>query len=100
MDFISLMVQLTAGAVAGNAVGKSLPELDLGTAGNATVGAVAAICSVHLLQVLVPPLGGMGGFDLGALAAQSVAASVTAAMFTAVVGLARSELTEPGQALD
>jgi len=100
MDFIGLMVQLFAGVVAGNAVGKSLPELDLGTAGNAIVGAVAAVCSVHLLQILIPPLGGMGGLDLGAHAAQFVAASVTAAMVTAVVGLARSELREPKRALD
>jgi hypothetical protein len=100
MDLIGLMVQLFAGAVAGNVVGKSQPELDLGMAGNAIVGAVAAVCSVHLLQILIPPLGGMGELDLGALAAQSVAATVTAAMITAVVGLARSELREPKQALD
>ena len=100
MDLIGLMVQLLAGVIAGNAVGKSLPELDLGTVGNAVVGAVAAVSSVHLLQILIPPLGGMGGLDLGVLAAQLVAASVTAAMITAVVGLARSELSAPKQALD
>jgi hypothetical protein len=100
VDLAGLMVQLLAGVVAGNAVGKSLPEIDLGAAGNAIVGAIASVCSVQLLQVLIPPLGGMGSLDLGALAAQFVAASVTAAMLTALVGLARSELKAPKQALD
>ena len=97
MDLEGLMVQLVAGVLAGNAVGKSLPELDLGAAGNAIVGAIAGVCCVQLLRVLIPPLGGMGTLDLGALAVQFVAASMTAAMLTAVVGLARSELKAPKQ---
>ena len=100
MDLAGLMVQLVAGIAAGNAVGKSLPELDLGAPGNAIVGAIASVCSVQFLQLLIPPLGGMGALDLGALAVQFVAASMTAAMLTAVVGLARSELRAPKQALD
>lgn len=100
MDLIGPIVQLIAGAAAGNVVGKSLPELDLGAAGNSIIGAIGGICSVHLLQALIPPLGGVGGLDLGALAAQFVAASMTGAMLTAVVGLARSELRAPKQLLD
>ena len=97
MDLAGLMVQLIAGVMAGNAVGKSLPELDLGAAGNAIVGVIGGVSSVQLLQVLIPPLGGMGALDVGALAVQFVAASITAAMLTAVVGLARSELKAPKQ---
>ena len=54
MDITSLIVQLVGGVAGGNAVGKGVPNVDLGPLGNTIAGAIGGVGGGQILQMLVP----------------------------------------------
>jgi len=84
---VNIILQLIAGAVGGNAVGKTNENLSLGMGGNTVAGAVGGVAGGSLLTALIPMLSGAGGIDIGQLAGQLVGGGVSGAIVTAVVGL-------------
>jgi hypothetical protein len=89
---ISLIVQLVAGAIGGNAIGAGLKDVNLGTLGNTLAGAIGGGVGGQLLQALVPDLAGVAGsgLDIGALVGQIAGGGVAGAILTAVVGLIKN----------
>jgi hypothetical protein len=65
MDIMSLIIQLIAGAVGGNAAGALLKNFSLGTAGNSIAGVIGGGIGGQILSAM---LGG-GGAAAGAAAA-------------------------------
>ena len=50
MDIISLVIQLIAGAVGGNAAGAALKEKSLGSTGNSIAGAIGGVILGQIVQ--------------------------------------------------
>jgi hypothetical protein len=93
MDITSLILQLLGGAAGGNAIGKGMPNVDLGPLGNTIAGALGGAGGGQLLSVLIPMLaGGAGGLDIGAVLGQLVGGGVSGAIVTAVVGLIKNAM--------
>jgi hypothetical protein len=88
---INLIIQLTAGAVGGNAAGATMKNLDLGALGNTIAGAVGGAGGGTLLTALLPMLqGAAGNVDIGAVIGQAVGGGVAGAVLTAIVGLIKN----------
>ena len=93
MDITSLIVQLVGGVAGGNAVGKGVPNVDLGPLGNTIAGAIGGVGGGQILQMLIPMLaGGSGGLDVGAIIGQLVGGGAGGAILTAVVGLIKNSM--------
>jgi hypothetical protein len=93
MDITSLIVQLLGGAAGGNAVGKGVPNVDLGPLGNTIAGALGGVGGGQILSMLIPMLaGGAGGLDVGAIVGQLVGGGVGGAILTAIVGLIKNAM--------
>ena len=84
---INLIIQLIAGAIGGNAVGKANENMSLGTGGKTVAGALGGLAGGSLLTSLIPMLSGAGGIDIGQLAGQLVGGGVSGAVVTAIVGM-------------
>jgi hypothetical protein len=91
MDITSLIVQLIGGVAGGNAVGKGVPNVDLGPLGNTLAGAIGGVGGGQILQMLVPMLAG-GGLDVGSIVGQLVGGGASGAILTAVVGLIKNQM--------
>ena len=52
MDLTSLIIQIVAGIVGGNAAGKAMPNADIGALGNSIAGAIGGAGGGQLLQAL------------------------------------------------
>ena len=50
MDIVSLIIQLIAGAVGGNAAGAALKEKSLGSTGNSIAGAIGGLILGQIVQ--------------------------------------------------
>ena len=88
----SLIMQILAGAVGGNATGAAAKNLDLGTLGNTLAGAVGGGIGGQLLQLLLPALAS-GNTDLGPIVAQVAGGGAAGAMLTAIVGAVKNAMT-------
>jgi len=72
MDIISVIIQLIAGAIGGNAAGKAMPDKSLGTMGDTIAGFIGGVGGGQILSAV---LGGgamatdaaAGGVDIGAI---------------------------------
>ncbi len=80
-----ILMNLVAGAVGGNAVGKASPSLDLGALGNTISGLVGGGVLGQLIALLLPSLMS-GKLDVGAIIIQLVAGGAGGALLTAIVG--------------
>ncbi|MFT6169249.1 MAG: putative membrane protein YeaQ/YmgE (transglycosylase-associated protein family) [Celeribacter sp.] len=97
-----IIIQLIAGAVGGNAVGKLAPKLNLGTLGNSVAGIVGGGIGGQLLGMLgaggmgaaVEAATGAGGFDIGALVQSFAGGGVGGGVLMAVVGLLKSQMNK------
>ncbi len=89
----TLITQLIAGAVGGNAAGAGLKNLSLGTLGNTIVGLLGGLGGG---SVLAGMLGGAadaaGGGGMGGLLGSLVGGGAGGAILTAVVGLIKSKM--------
>ena len=98
---VPLLVQLIAGGAGGNVIGQLAKTLNLGTVGNAIVGAIGGLGGTWLagmipgLDTLVGSAGAAaGGFDIGALAGQGATSLVGGGLLTAIVGIAKSAMAK------
>lgn len=94
MDTTTLIVNLIAGLIGGNAVGAAAKSTSLGAVGNSVVGAIGGAgfgWLLPLLGVLGSAAQG-GGTDMGALIGNAIGGGVGGAVLTAVVGLIKNKL--------
>jgi hypothetical protein len=91
---MNLIIQLIAGALSGNAIGKASPNFDLGAIGNTIAGAIGGGAGGQILQALVPLLAGTatGGLDIGSLIGNAVGGGAAGAIVTAVVGALKNKI--------
>ncbi len=90
MDPTTLIMQLIAGAVGGNAGGAAMKNSSLGTVGNSVAGAIGGIGGGTILGSLIPALASAagGGSMVGNLAASGIGGIV----LQIVVGIIKSRM--------
>ncbi len=89
MDITSLLLQLVAGAVGGNAGGAIAKNSSLGTVGNTIAGAVGGLGGGQLLGPLLG-MASTGGFDIGSIATSGIGGLV----LQVVAGLVKSAMNK------
>ena len=89
---INLIIQLSAGAIGGNAVGVAMKDANLGSTGNTIAGALGGLGSGQLLAAVIPVFAGAagGGVDITSVIGQLVGGGLGGAILTAVVGLIKN----------
>ena len=84
-----ILINLVAGAIGGNAVGKASPKFDLGTLGNTISGLVGGGVLGQVITLLLPSLMS-GKLDAGTIIAQLIGGGAGGALLTAVVGAVKN----------
>ena len=69
MDIMSIIIQLIAGAVGGNAAGAAMKDKSLGGAGNSIVGAIGGLILGQIVQTVT---GGAISADTAAVVASNL----------------------------
>ena len=87
-----ILMNLVAGAVGGNAVGKASPSFDLGTLGNTISGLVGGGVLGQVITLLLPSLMS-GKLDAGTIITQLVGGGAGGALLTAIVGAIKNKAT-------
>ena len=95
MEIVSIIIQLIAGAIGGNAAGAGLKKASLGSTGNSVAGAIGGVI---LGQIVSRMSGGAvpadavatSGFDIGNLVISLISSGVGGALLTAIVGLIKN----------
>ncbi|WP_044548604.1 hypothetical protein [Mesorhizobium japonicum] len=83
-----ILINLVAGAVGGNAVGKASPSLDIGTIGNTIAGAVGGGVLGQIVSLLIPAISAAaqaGNLSVGGIISQLVAGGAGGAILTAII---------------
>jgi uncharacterized membrane protein YeaQ/YmgE (transglycosylase-associated protein family) len=80
-----ILMNLVAGAMGGNAVGKASPNFDLGTLGNTISGLVGGGVLGQIVTLLLPSLVS-GKLDVSTIVTQLVGGGAGGALLTAIVG--------------
>lgn len=84
-----ILINLVAGALGGNAAGKSSSTFDLGTLGNTIAGLVGGGVLGQIITLVWPTVVASiqnGNFDVGSILAQVVGGGAGGALLTAIVG--------------
>jgi uncharacterized membrane protein YeaQ/YmgE (transglycosylase-associated protein family) len=84
-----LLINLVAGALGGNAVGKASPTFDLGTIGNTIAGLVGGGVLGQLVTLLMPAVAAAaqsGNLSIGGVITQLVSGGAGGAILTAIIG--------------
>jgi uncharacterized membrane protein YeaQ/YmgE (transglycosylase-associated protein family) len=84
-----ILINLVAGALGGNAVGKASQNFDLGTLGNTIAGLVGGGVLGQIITLAWPAVATSiqsGNFDIGSIIAQIVGGGAGGAILTAIVG--------------
>ncbi|MCB4770200.1 hypothetical protein LGR54_16410 [Ancylobacter sp. Lp-2] len=84
-----LLINLVAGALGGNAVGKTAPSFDLGTLGNTVAGLVGGGVLGQLVPLVLPAIQASmasGNFSIGSVIANVVSGGAGGAILTAIIG--------------
>jgi hypothetical protein len=84
-----ILINLVAGALGGNAVGKASQNFDLGTLGNTIAGLVGGGVLGQIITLAWPAVATSiqsGNFDVGSIIAQIVGGGAGGAILTAIVG--------------
>ena len=87
-----ILMNLVAGALGGNAVGKASPGFDLGTLGNTISGLVGGGVLGQIITLLLPTLMS-GKLDVGTIIMQLVGGGAGGALLTAIVGAIKNKAT-------
>jgi uncharacterized membrane protein YeaQ/YmgE (transglycosylase-associated protein family) len=85
MTIVTLIIQIVAGIIGGNAVGAGMKNTSMGSAGNTIAGAIGGLGGGWILAML-----GTMGYDannIGAIIGQIVGGGVGGAILTAIVGM-------------
>jgi hypothetical protein len=85
MAMEQILMNLVAGALGGNAVGKASPSFDLGTLGNTIAGLVGGGVLGQIITLLLPSLMS-GKLDAGTIIMQLVGGGAGGAILTAILG--------------
>ncbi len=83
-----LIIDLVAGAIGGNGVGKASPKLDLGTIGNTLVGLVGGGLLGQLIPLILPAVQQSmesGNLSVGGVLGNLVSGGAGGAILTAIV---------------
>lgn len=95
MDIVTLIIQLVAGAVGGNAAGAAIKQYSLGTLGNSIAGIVGGGIGGQILQAIIPSLGAAaasGSLDIGSIIGQIVGGGVGGGVLMVIVGIIKQML--------
>jgi len=84
-----ILMNLVAGALGGNAVGKASPSFDLGTLGNTISGLVGGGVLGQIITHLLPSLMS-GKLDAGTISTQLIGGGAGGALLTAIVGAVKN----------
>jgi hypothetical protein len=99
MSYLPLLIQLVSGAVGGNALGRSVKSLNLGTVGNSIAGLVGGGLGGQLLASLadgaMSPAGAAGGMDVGAVVGSIAGGLVGGGAVTAGSAFFKTILAKP-----
>jgi uncharacterized membrane protein YeaQ/YmgE (transglycosylase-associated protein family) len=92
MDLTSLIIQLIAGAIGGNAAGAAMKDKSLGTLGNSIAGVIGGIGAGQILDWMLAGApaavdAAAGGLDIGALIQDVAAGGIGGAIVMIVVGV-------------
>ncbi|MFK0384709.1 MULTISPECIES: hypothetical protein [Rhizobium/Agrobacterium group] len=84
-----ILINLIAGAVGGNAIGKTSSNFDIGTIGNTIAGALGGGLLGQLVTLLIPAISAAaqaGNLSVGGVVTQLVAGGAGGAILTAIIG--------------
>jgi len=99
---LSLIIQIIAGIIGGNAAGAAVKQNSLGPIGNTIAGLLGGIGGGQLLGMIVPALSGAmtsgaeatsGGMDITAIIGQLAGGGIGGGILTIIVGLIRQKMT-------
>ena len=96
MSYLPLLIQLVSGVVGGNALGRSIKSLNLGTIGNSIAGLFGGLLGGPLLASLIG--GGMssaGGMDVGSIVGSIAGGLAGGAVVTAASAFFKTMLAKP-----
>ncbi len=88
---VKLIIDIIAGALAGNGVAAAMKNADMGTAGNSIAGAIGGVGGGWILSALIPAMQG-SGLDVGGIIGQIIGSGVGGAVLTAIVGMIRNSM--------
>ncbi|CAN1557002.1 hypothetical protein MCELHM10_02444 [Paracoccaceae bacterium] len=91
---MSMIIQIVAGLVGGNAAGAGLKNLSLGTAGNSIVGAVGGIASSFLVGQMGMSPDAAAGLDISGIIQSVVAGGAGGAVLTAILGFVKKAMVK------
>ena len=92
---VKLIIDIVAGALAGNGVAAAVKNADMGTAGNSIAGAIGGLGGGWILTALMPgadAAAAAGGLDIGGIITQIIGSGVGGAVLTAVVGMIKNSM--------
>lgn len=88
-----IIINLIAGALGGNAVGKASSSFDLGTLGNTIAGLVGGGVLGQIATLALPAIASAmqsGDLSIGNIIAQAVSGGAGGAILTAIIGLLKN----------
>lgn len=88
-----IIINLIAGALGGNAVGKASSSFDLGTLGNTIAGLVGGGVLGQIVTLALPAVASAmqsGDLSIGNIIAQAVGGGAGGAILTAIIGLLKN----------
>jgi hypothetical protein len=95
MDIAGMAVQLVAGALAGNGVGKVMPSASLGMAGNSIVGGLGGVIVSQLLPMLMGNTAvAATGLDMTTIISGFVSGGVGGGITALVIGFIKSKMAK------
>lgn len=93
LDLINFIIQIVAGALGGNAVGKGVKDVNLGPLGNSIAGAIGGGLGGQILETLIPALALTADkFDIGSLIGQIAGGGISGAILTAIVAIVKAKM--------
>ena len=90
MNIVALIIQLICGALGGNAVGKLIKNIDLGTLGNSIAGIVGGGLGGQVLNQLGMFGGANGSLDLSSIIGNIASGGVGGGVLMAIIGFVKS----------
>jgi hypothetical protein len=94
MTIITLIIQIVAGIIGGNAVGAGMKNMSMGGAGNTIAGGIGGLAGGWILSALA----GMGyeATSIGPIIGHIVGGGVGGAILTAIVGAIMKSMNRQG----
>jgi len=102
MDWLSIIIQIIAGAIGGNAAGKAMKDYDLGSTGNSIAGVVGGVLGGQILERLfggaAPAVAdaaqAAGGMDIGAIIQSLAGGGIGGAVLMIIAGIIKKQMAK------